>query len=223
MSKREALRRCNELNRSNFSCSEMEAMRRAEFRGARSQRERQAEIVREYGSWLEEKRKKGWDVYLFSINFQPLPGGRQAKLDQMYGEIIGLYAKLCTRVVRKPRSPKWAQWLPVGIFLPDLPVHKKKKAKIQDLVINDGLHFHGLMACHRFGRLSESLVDHFTTNSNLYLTDRIREIDVVEIDAGLRFKVTDYALKGLTNQKFGGEDLLILPASLSELFSRKRW
>jgi len=82
------------------------------------------------------------------------------------------------------------------------------------------LHFHGLVACHRFGRLTESLVGHFEKNEGIYLTEKISEIDVARIGTGVRFKPTEYGLKGILNQRFDADDLLILPASLGELLRR---
>jgi hypothetical protein len=99
----------------------------------------------------------------------------------MEREILRWYGRLATRTVRNPRSPKWAPLLPKGIFVPDLPVAKKSKQDLRDVVINDGLHMHGIVVANRLGRISEPLDIHFERNLEKYLTGTLRNIDIKPI------------------------------------------
>jgi hypothetical protein len=40
---------------------------------------------------------------------------------------------------------------------PDLPVFKRTKAFLPDVVTNDGLHVHGMIIANRWGRLTDCL------------------------------------------------------------------
>jgi hypothetical protein len=72
--------------------------------------------------------------------------------------------------------------LPVGIFVPDLPVAKTFKLGLDDVQTNDGLHMNGIVACHRHGRLKDFLDHHFTKESQTYQLGNIRRIHVKRIE-----------------------------------------
>jgi hypothetical protein len=121
-------------------------------------------LIHHYGQWVQQQIDEGWDAYLFSFMFSRLPGSLGAKTQQMEREILRWYGRLATRTVRNPRSPKWAPLLPKGVFAPDLPVYKKSKQDLRDVVINDGLHMHGIVVANQLGRISEPLDVHFERN-----------------------------------------------------------
>ena len=81
--------------------------------GFHSTRHLQA-IIEAHAQWIKELLDLGWDGYLFTVMFHNLPGSRDAKVTQMKQEVEKLYGRLATRMVRKPRSPRWAGYLPVG-------------------------------------------------------------------------------------------------------------
>jgi hypothetical protein len=144
--------------------------------------------------------------------FNYLPGKRETKIMQMHQEVTRLYGRLTTRMVRKPRSPKWAPLLPVGIFIPDLPVPKTRKglkSTIADVSINDGLHMHGIVLGNRLGRVRASLDQHFEEKAGQYLSRKIRHIDVQRITHEPAY-VTEYALKGLLKRTVTPDDILVL-------------
>jgi hypothetical protein len=104
-------------------------------------------LIQGHVQWIQRYLDQGWDGYLFTVNFNDLPGKRDTKIIQMHQEVTRLYGRLATRMIRKPRSPKWARWLPIGIFICDMPVPKSRKGQkstIADVSINDGLNIHGL-------------------------------------------------------------------------------
>ena len=119
----------------------------------------------------------------------------------MEREILRWYGRLATRTVRKPRSPQWAPLLPKGVFVPDLPVFKRSKQNLRDVVINDGLHVHGIVVANRLGRISEPLDVHFEKNLEKYLTGNLRHIDIERITRTAEY-VTEYAMKGLETTDF---------------------
>jgi hypothetical protein len=148
--------------------------------------------------------------------FSQLPGSFGFKHQRMEREVLRWYGRLATRAVRKPRSPEWAPLLPKGVFVPDLPVFKRSKQDLRDVVINDGLHMHGIVVANRFGRISEPLDEHFSKNLEKYLTCNLRYIDIEPITRTAAY-VTEYAMKGLKRPIFSLDNVLVLPRTVGEL------
>jgi hypothetical protein len=178
-------------------------------------------LIQAYGKWVKQQIDDGWDAYFFSFLFSQLPGSFGAKTQQMERELLRWYGRLATRTVRKPRSPEWAPLLPKGIFVPDLPVAKRSKQDLRDVVINDGLHVHGIVVATRLGRISEPFDVHFERNLEKYLTGNLRHIDVERITHMAKY-VTSYAMKGLKRPMFSPDQILVLPRTLGELPDLKR-
>jgi hypothetical protein len=173
-------------------------------------------LIEAYGKWVQQYLDDGWEGYFFSIQFQQLPGSLKIKAHLMEREILRWYGRLVTRAVRKPRSPHWAPLLPKGIFVPDLPVFKRSKQNLRDVVINDGLHMHGIVVANRFCRISEPLDIHFAEKMKEYLIGNLRHIDVEPINRTAEY-VTEYAMKGLKRPTFTMDNVLILPRTVEEL------
>ncbi len=176
-------------------------------------------LIYQYGNWVQQEIDDGWDGYLFTFMFHQLPGSIRAKNQQMEREILRWYGRLATRTVRKPRSPRWAPLLPKGVFVPDLPVYKRTKQDLRDVVINDGLHVHGIVVANRLGRIVEPLDVHFAGKLDEYLTDNLRHIDVQPITRTAGY-VTSYGMKGLKRPTFSPDNILVLPKTLRELPNR---
>jgi hypothetical protein len=176
-------------------------------------------LIRHYGAWVKEHLDEGWDGYFFCFLFQHLPGSLKTKTQLMEREVLRWYGRLATRIVRKPRSPSWAPLLPKGIFVPDLPVFKKSKQDLRDVVINDGLHMHGIVVANRLGRISEPLDVHFERNLEKYLTGNLRNIDIKPITRTAGY-VTEYGMKALKRPIFSMDQVLVLPRTLGELPDR---
>jgi hypothetical protein len=177
-------------------------------------------LIRHYGQWVQEQIDDGWDGYFFSFMFQQLPGSLKTKAQLMERELLRWYGRFATRSVRKPRSPECAPLLPKGIFIPDLPVFKRSKQNLRDVVINDGLHVHGIVVANRLGRISEPLDVHFAERLDEYLTGNLRHIDIEPITRTAGY-VTEYAMKGLKRPIFSMDHVLVLPRTLGELPDRK--
>jgi hypothetical protein len=169
-------------------------------------------IVDAHAQWIMGFLDDGWDGYLFSVMFNNLPGKRTTKIMQMHQGIERLYNRLATRMVKKPRSPEWAGYLPIGIFIPDFPVpmyRKGLKSTIADVSINDGMHMHGIVIGNKWGKMRIGLHEHFKSEMGQYLTDKLRHVDVQTIthDSGY---VVEYALKSLVKRTASPDEVLVL-------------
>ena len=78
------------------------------------------DLISGYTDLVEQRVQDGWQPYLITFMFKRLPGNKSSVIKQMRDEIERVYATLVTRVVRKPRSPKSADRLPVLIGFADL-------------------------------------------------------------------------------------------------------
>jgi hypothetical protein len=177
-------------------------------------------LISTYGDWIKQFSTQGWDGYFVTIMFHSLPGSNEAKIAQMDQDVMTVYGRLATRVVRKPSSSNWKMLLPRGIFVPDLPVPKTSKNTLRDVRVNDGLHMHGVIMCHRWGRMRGFLDDHFEEKKDTYQLGNIRKIHVERITSRPQH-TADYAFKGLKRSQFSTDHVLILPQSISELPDKK--
>ena len=183
-----------------------------------------------HAEWIQPFLDAGWDGYLFSVMFHELGGSRKTKLIQMSHEVEQIYNRLVTRMVRDPRSQSWAGYLPVGVFVPDLPVPKVRKAKkstIKDVSINDGLHMGGIVLGNRWGRIRTSLDEYFEKKKKQYLSDKVRDIHVERIKRTPDSAV-GYTFKSLLKRTSTPDDVLVLnwggsaqrPDALREIMRR---
>ena len=169
-------------------------------------------LINAHALWIKRFLDDGWDGYFFSVMFHHLPGSREKRITQMHQEVETLYRRLATRMVRKPRSPKWAGLLPIGVFSPDFPVPKFRqgqKSTIRDVSINDGLHMHGIVLANRWGRIPIGLHEHFEQKMDQYVTGKIRRINIEPIRYNPA-EVVSYALKGLEKRTVALDDIGVL-------------
>ena len=169
-------------------------------------------LIQGHAQWIKRYLDQGWDGYLVIVTFNELSGKRDTKVIQMHREITKLYGRLATRMIRKPRSSKWAKWLPIGIFISDMPVpkfRKGKKSTIADVSINDGLHMGGIVLGNWWGRLRVPLDQYFEEHGEKYLDGKIRHINVQRITYEPDY-VVGYALKSLVKRSASNDDVLVL-------------
>jgi hypothetical protein len=193
-----------------------------------------SQITRAFGKWSEEYISRGWQCYLTTFMFNPLSGSREGIVRQMSKEVERVYSTLLTRVVRDPRSPKVKGSLPILIGFPDLPVFKHNKGRLQDVVINDGLHYHAMVLLPPRSRLKESLVQHFERCQDMYLgkiktkkvAGRLRSKRVASKLQHIHTQATTYTPRNHTGYglkamgKLDHDHLLILPKSHGETTPR---
>jgi hypothetical protein len=101
------------------------------------------DLVRIFGKWIKVCLDTGdWDAYFVSFMFKHLPKTPETSIQQIHRELIVFYSKMVVNIVRSPKSPVWADRLPRGLFAPDIFLGY---TKMGDIILNDGLHMHGIM------------------------------------------------------------------------------
>jgi hypothetical protein len=177
-------------------------------------------LVRLYGKWIKDSLDTGtWEGYLFTIMFKFLTRPPEP-IEQMHQEIITLYSKIVVSVVRNPKRPTWADRLPRALFLPDSFLgYRKMKSK--DVLLNDGLHMHGIMIVPKKNRLKCPLDVLIKRNEKFYYGDKIQDIDIRLIEDNSVY-VTEYVGKSVQKGWFTTDDILILPRTVDELPRGKR-
>ena len=162
---------------------------------------------------------KGWQPFLITFMFNKLSGPPSAIISQMRNEVERVYSTFLTRVVRDPASPKSVGRLPILISSADLPVRKRSRPKLQEVSVNDGLHFNGVLLVPTVTRLRTTVEAHFNASPLLYLKDRtfLDRIDVRPITSDPAY-VTDYVFKSVKNNRLTYDDaVLVLPKAISEI------
>jgi hypothetical protein len=175
------------------------------------------ELLDAYGAWVTEYMDQGYTGYLTTFMFNYIPGNSKSIIGSMTKDIEYFYRTLVTRVVRNARKAQIHQ-LPKLIALPDRPVPKHFKQALQDVVVNDGLHVHGITMIPERSRLECDFDDHIR-ESRIYTDSRytrIRHIDVQKIETRPAY-TTGYAFKELKHDAAAYDHLLVLPVAKSEL------
>ena len=176
--------------------------------------------INAFKDMIEHKMERdGWNGYLVSFMFHPIPGATTTKL-QIIGEALyRFYATFLTRVVRKPNSVFQLNQRPILIAAPDYPVPKHRKQKISDVTVNDGLHMHVLLVVPWDCRLKEDVITHLQKHDVLYRKAPVRRINVQPIEEKLGF-VVDYVFKSVKKRRVAWDDVILLPKSSCELKGR---
>ncbi len=174
------------------------------------------EILKEYANWTIEKKSSGWIVYQITIMFDQLNLDNGPYKRQMTKLIDLLYIKLLSRVFKRKDDHAYENY-PIWVLCPDLPVPKvrKKKLKIEDVKINGGLHYHGIVMIPPNKRDDFDLIYIIKNFNHLYC---IRGIASIHIDTVTETpeKFSNYVLKSLQRFRASTDDLFILPKNSSE-------
>ena len=173
-------------------------------------------LLNGYQQWVESYMHEGWKPYEISFMYHQLPGSTKSILEQMKQELHRVNSRLVTRFHRDPRSKIGFECIPRMMLFPDLPVYKRAKKSIQDVSINDGLHYGGIALTSPISRCQTSLDDHFTEDQEKYLSKKLERSFVKPITHSHNY-VTDYVMKAIKNGRMSEEDIVILPRTISEL------
>lgn len=171
------------------------------------------------GQMVEDRVTTGWQPTLLTFVFNQLRGSPSSVAWQMQNEVESVYARVLTRIVRKPHSTPIDR-LPFWICTPDYPVFKYEKDHFRNVSINDGRHIHAVAVTPPFSRMRQSLEDHFYYEQGLY-TGRDKslwEIHAKPMTEKLTY-ATGYAAKGIKTSRINSDELFILPRLSSELTS----
>jgi hypothetical protein len=90
--------------------------------------------------------------------------------------------------------------------VPDSPVFKQNRHKLQGVKINNGLHLHGILCVPYNSRLKIEISAHFRAKKDLYVKNRLVRIDVKSIYSA---DVVNYAFKALKNGNASPDDIKI--------------
>lgn len=186
------------------------------------------DLMLAYDNWMRRLiARDGVRAFLLTYMFKRLFGGRDAVREQMWKEITYSYGRLLIRTHKQPGRPASQKHHPRLIAAPDFPVLKKVGVKLglDDVSINDGLHYHGILLMPAVTRLSRDVDIDIRLDQGHYLGHHgvLKRIHAVAVTDTHR-DVVGYALKDLRNSAFRGEysadDILLLPKSRSELTPR---
>ena len=102
-------------------------------------------------------------------------------------------------------------------------VKRASTHRLSDILPNDGLHFHVLLAIPQVSRLRKGLVRHIHQNEMRYRGNqgKITKIDVRPVQ-DLDGRLMDYTFKHIKRRSFSLDDILVLPRSHSELEPKGR-
>ena len=176
-------------------------------------------IASGYGAMVTERLEHGWEGYLITLTFNRIRGPQPRVISQMQREVERVYATVPTRIIRNPRKiPVFG--LPLWIVCPDYPVPKHAKMELRDVVVNGGLHLHGIALVPPWNRMNGGLEEHFEMSQELYVRrgHPLCRVHAVPITTNPGF-VTGYALKMIPRRRLAFDDVLILPRSHSEMQS----
>ena len=105
------------------------------------------------------------------------------------------------------------------ILFPDLPVYKREKKSIEDVAINNGLHYGGIALTPPISRFQSTLDAHFAQHQDKYVNEKLARIHVQPITWDPDY-VTDYAAKSFKRGRVSDADIIVLPKTISELPSK---
>jgi hypothetical protein len=183
------------------------------------QKQTRLDLIKGYQEWVRIYVDEGWKPYEISFMYQQLPGSRDSILEQMKQELYRINSKLVTRFHRDPRSRAGFECLPRMMLFPDLPVYKHQKKSIEDVSINDGLHYGGIALTPPISRCKTRLDRYFRNNHDDYLSNKLARIFVEPITHAHDY-VTDYVMKTIKSGRLSQDDVVILPRCISELSDR---
>ena len=175
-----------------------------------------------YERWIADVigQQDEWTAYLVTFMFNALPGSTEGRPRQVAREIEHFYTTLITRVTRRPNRGADVERCPRLFALPDLP-RRGSRSSPDDVMVNDGLHFHGVLLLPTRSRLRCGLGEHVAANRGLYLGGhgKPRDIHTGEITSDPR-RVADYVFKLWKRNPGFGDHHVVLPRSRSELARR---
>jgi hypothetical protein len=170
-----------------------------------------------YGCWVTERLEEGWEGYLITLMFKSLKGSRESVIKQMAKEVERVYATVLTRIIREPAKTPLTE-LPLWIACPDFPVPKHAKTDLRDVIINGGLHFHGIALIPPWSRMNCGVDEHFELSQGLYVRanyplSRVHAVPITHDPED----VVGYGLKALARRRLDFDHVLILPRSHFEM------
>jgi hypothetical protein len=168
-------------------------------------------------TWVYEWTCQFWRPYYINIMFQRLHGRHDQILAQMRRVIeCRFYARLVTEFSRRPRAVSQRSRIPKFQLFPDLSVWKKKKVSLGRAIINETLHYNGVMLIPPVSDLNESPVALMKRLQRIFAGHGISRVHVEELNFTVD-KNADYAVKTILSGRESSDGIIVLPRTLDEL------
>lgn len=173
------------------------------------------QLIEGYIQWIEERMEAGFEPHLITFMFNPMPGAGEARWAQMTREIDKVYGRVLSRTFRVPDAEKNQPLRPLLIVAPDFPIFRRDRDRLTDIVVNDGLHAHGIWLMPLESRMRpQHLSGHFLNFQERYAGPgkafaRINSEPITHHTA----RAVDYALKGIKTGRLAPTDIAVWPRS----------
>ncbi len=177
-----------------------------------------AQIIDGYITMMEERVFGGWEPYLITLMFNQLTGNEQTKQRQMLKECEIVYARLLTRLIKRPHNTPTEQ-MPFWISCFDWPVNKREKTALPDILTNDGMHVHAFLMVPPNAKTGDRLGDIVARSPKSFLVGEgmsLARLHVEPIEKTAP-RAALYTLKQVPRKRMTSADILVLPKSQSEL------
>jgi hypothetical protein len=181
----------------------------------------------DYATWTNQILKgrydeNRWKGYMLSFMFNHIPGSIEQKYTVMEDEIDRVYATLVRHAVHDGRSKAQRGKLPILYAFPDYPGTGAFRFELDDVKINDGLHYHGIILIRTDTKLGRGLKP-FMQFSNKYFVKpgkSLRRLWIDDIEKGTTEGAVNYALKAIEWRIPESNRMVIRPLALGELPDR---
>jgi hypothetical protein len=173
-------------------------------------------LIQAYEDWIEQMRDDGRSIWRGTIQFNHLGRSKAPRIEIMQQEVGRIYCLLLTNLFRNPRKMEIAD-LPILISSPDSPVSKNKPTtRLAEMLPNDGMHYHFILAVPAVTRLKVALDLHVKQKMTVYLGKerKVSKFDLQQLINGER--IADYNFKHIKRGTYTLDDILILPAGAGE-------
>lgn len=166
--------------------------------------------------FIEPRLLRGDEPYMLTLMFKPLRGNDTSVARQMDRVAENLYARLLTRLIKKPKNVPILQ-MPLWLSCHDWPVQKIKGISSADILLNGGRHLHAMMFVPPTVRTGVRLNDIVAKNPQQFLVGKyLTGLHVMPIERTVA-KATGYALKSVERGRVGWGDVLVLPKTHAEM------
>ena len=172
----------------------------------------------DYAAWANQilqgrYDRNHWRGYFVSFMFKHIRGSIEQRFSVMEDEIDRVYATLVRHAVRDSNSPSQRRKLPILYAFPDYPFRS------EEVKVNDGLHYHGILLSRTDTRLGRSLENFVKRNKEAHFIkpDKgLRDIWIGRIEETPE-RMVGYGLKAIERRIPDSNRMVILPKSWSEL------
>lgn len=176
----------------------------------------QSELMAAVNEFMAPYLLRGDEPYMLTLMFKALRGSDTSIARQMDRVAENLYARLLTRLIKKPKKTPIIQ-MPLWLSCHDWPVRKVNGMTSADILLNGGRHLHAIMLVPSTVRKGERLNDIVDKNPQQFLVGKyLTRLHVMPIEKTLP-KATGYTLKAVDRARVEWGDVLVLPKTHREM------